>query len=360
MPVPSQARQIYRRVSAARSCRTRALCGLRLFFIIDQTFLFKCWYLVAAMRKVEARRQARAIMRVTYPSTWRLRGTRSPSCAILVQAGGQVYVDGAVNMNALVEMASGTFGDASHLNLLKTFAIPARRRHPRRRPDRGALAPRAVPAEPPARPQAGPGDGGRPERRRALRLGRRHADLVGEAHGCAGAQGTRRGGAGRQLHGGCASTTVLYSGEDGGGRPRVHPRPARPARARRCAVDVAKRLIDYGFRADDVLPRGGTLMVEPTEETRTRPNSDRFCDAMIAIRGEIRASVEGVGWRTCCAARRTAQSLVGDWDQAYDHERRLPRHRVGPQAKYWPIVRRIDGAFGDRNLVCTCPPPEAT
>jgi len=126
--------------------------------------------------------------------------------------------------------------------------------------------------------------------------------------------------------------------------------------------DVAKRLIDHGFHAPTMsFPVAGTLMVEPTE-SEDLAELDRFCDAMIAIRREI-DRVAGGEWpaddNPLVNAPHTAASLAADWPHPYSrHEAAYPEG-VDPRAKYWPPVRRIDGAFGDRNLVCSCPAPEA-
>jgi glycine dehydrogenase len=125
--------------------------------------------------------------------------------------------------------------------------------------------------------------------------------------------------------------------------------------------DVAKRLIDYGFHAPTVsFPVAGTLMVEPTE-SENLAELDRFCAAMIAIRAEIddvtsgRWDIEASPLR---AAPHTALALVGEWDRAYERTEAVFPAGV-TTAKYWPPVARINQAYGDRNLMCTCPPPEA-
>jgi glycine dehydrogenase len=123
--------------------------------------------------------------------------------------------------------------------------------------------------------------------------------------------------------------------------------------------DVAKRLIDYGFHSPTMsFPVAGTLMIEPTE-SEDLGEIDRFCEAMIAIRGEI----EHVGSGQWPAednplrnAPHTAALLAGEWEHPYTREQAVFPAGVNPAAKYWPPVRRIDGAFGDRNLVCSCPP----
>ena len=126
--------------------------------------------------------------------------------------------------------------------------------------------------------------------------------------------------------------------------------------------DVAKRLIDYGFHAPTMsFPVAGTLMIEPTE-SENLAELDRFCDAMVAIRGEI-AKVGAGEWPTddnpLRGAPHTAASLLGDWQHPYSRE--LAAYPVASlrKDKYWAPVRRVDGAYGDRHLVCACPPPEA-
>jgi glycine dehydrogenase len=127
---------------------------------------------------------------------------------------------------------------------------------------------------------------------------------------------------------------------------------------------VAKRLIDYGFHAPTMsFPVAGTLMIEPTE-SEDLLELDRFCDAMIAIRAEIGRVAEGEWPRDdnpLKHAPHTADMLVGEWSHPYSREEAVypypdPARRRG---KYWPPVRRIDGGYGDRNLVCACPPPSA-
>jgi len=126
--------------------------------------------------------------------------------------------------------------------------------------------------------------------------------------------------------------------------------------------DVAKRLIDYGFHAPTTsFPVAGTLMVEPTESEDLR-ELDRFCDAMIAIRDEIEA-VHTTGLLVSESMLRnaphTAESLAGKWEHPYERRDAAFPAGVDPKSKYWPPVARIDGAYGDRHLVCSCPPPEA-
>jgi glycine dehydrogenase len=126
--------------------------------------------------------------------------------------------------------------------------------------------------------------------------------------------------------------------------------------------DVAKRLIDYGFHAPTMsFPVAGTLMVEPTE-SEDLAELDRFCAAMIAIRGEIDRVASGEWDREdnpLAGAPHTALMVAGKWDRGYSREDAAYPVGVDPLAKYWPPVGRVDGAYGDRNLVCSCPPPEA-
>jgi glycine dehydrogenase len=126
--------------------------------------------------------------------------------------------------------------------------------------------------------------------------------------------------------------------------------------------DVAKRLVDYGFHAPTMsFPVVGTLMVEPTE-SEDLTELDRFCDAMIAIRREADRVAAG-DWpaqdNPLCNAPHTAASIAGDWTHPYTRAEAVYPDGVDAKAKYWPPVRRIDGAYGDRHLVCSCPPPEA-
>jgi glycine dehydrogenase len=126
--------------------------------------------------------------------------------------------------------------------------------------------------------------------------------------------------------------------------------------------DVAKRLVDYGFHAPTMsFPVAGTLMIEPTE-SEDLAELDRFCDAMIAIRKEIDAVAAGTWPRDdnpLRGAPHTASCVTGEWSRPYSRELAAYPPGVVRASKYWPPVRRIDGAYGDRNLVCSCPPPEA-
>ena len=306
---------------------------------------------------------------VTYPSTHGVfEDTITELCALVHDAGGQVYVDGA-NLNALVGLAQpGKFGaDVSHLNLHKTFCIPHGGGGPGVGPVGGARAPGAVPAEPPARPEAGPGDRGRPDLGGAVRVGRHPADLVGlraadgrrrPAPGHRGGRPQRelrRGPAARALPGALLRATTGSSPTSASSTCAASPGDTGVT-----VDDVAKRLIDYGFHAPTMsFPVAGTLMVEPTE-SEDKGEIDRFCDAMIAIRGEIDAvgrgdvAVADSVLRARAAHRR--RSLAGEWDHPYDRDAaafpggRRPRRRSTGRR-----CGRIDGAYGDRHLVCSLP-----
>ena len=299
------------------------------------------------------------------------RRTIREVCALVHEYGGQVYLDGA-NLNALVGVAKpGEFGaDVSHLNLHKTFCIPHGGGGPGRRAGRGAVAPRAVPAEPPAASRSGSGDGRRADLGRAVGLGGDPADLVGLRDD----DGRRRASPGPRRsrsstrttsRGGSTSTIpVLYIGPGGlvAHECILDLRPITSATGV-TAEDVAKRLIDYGFHAPTMsFPVAGTLMVEPTESESKR-ELDRFCDAMIAIRGEI-ARVEAGEWTVDDSPLRhaphpAADVAVDEWARAYSREVAAFPVASLRADKYWPPVGRIDGVYGDRNVMCSCPPIEA-
>jgi glycine dehydrogenase len=320
--------------------------------------------------KVATHRDNLAAIMVTYPSTHGVfEDTITELCELVHEAGGQVYIDGA-NLNALIGLAQpGKFGgDVSHLNLHKTFAIP----HGGGGPGVGPVAVRShlAPYLPnhPLAPEAGPDTGVGP--------------VSGAPYGSASilpiswAYVRLMGGAGLTRASQVAilsanyiasrlreSYPVLYSGNEG-------------IVAHECILDlrgithdtgvsvndVAKRLIDYGFHSPTMsFPVGGTLMVEPTE-SEDLIELDRFCDAMIAIRGEIDQVARGevsAADSVLHHAPHTAACLVEEWDHPYDRKLAAFPAGVDKLSKYWPPVRRLDESFGDRNLVCSCPPPEA-
>ena len=325
--------------------------------------------------KIEEHRDRLAALMITYPSTHGVFETAiGQICAAVHDAGGQVYIDGA-NLNALVGVAKpGKFGaDVSHLNLHKTFCIP----HGGGGPGVGPVAVREhlapfLPSHP-LRPEAGP-------------VGRGHADggvgpVSGAPWGSAGIlpipwsyirmmgpEGLLRATQVAILNANYVAARlrdhypILYTGENGlvAHECILDLRPLT-ASSGVTVDDVAKRLIDYGFHAPTMsFPVAGTLMVEPTE-SEDLAELDRFCEAMIAIRQEI-ARVEAGEWpvedNPLRNAPHTAECLIGEWSHPYPARTAAYPLPGMEQDRYWPPVRRIDGAFGDRNLVCSCPRPE--
>jgi glycine dehydrogenase len=320
--------------------------------------------------KVDEHRDDLAAIMVTYPSTHGVfEGTITELCGLVHDAGGQVYVDGA-NLNALVGLAQpGRFGaDVSHLNLHKTFCIP----HGGGGPGVGPVAVREhlAPYLPnhPLVPAAGPASGVGPVSAAPygsaliLPISWAYIRLMG-ADGLARATRTAVLSANYVAARLRDSYPVLFSGHDGlVAHECILDLRELTSSTGVTVDDVAKRLIDYGFHAPTMsFPVAGTLMVEPTE-SEDLDELDRFCDAMIAIRQEIdevgagRWSAETSPLR---GAPHTAASLAGEWEHPYTRAEAAYPRGVDPRAKYWPPVRRIDGAYGDRHLVCSCPPPEA-
>ncbi|HEX5494162.1 MAG TPA: aminomethyl-transferring glycine dehydrogenase [Mycobacteriales bacterium] len=317
--------------------------------------------------KIDTHAPNLAALMVTYPSTHGVFETGiAEICAAVHDAGGQVYVDGA-NLNALVGLARpGRFGaDVSHLNLHKTFCIP----HGGGGPGVGPVGVRAhlAPHLPnhPLVPAAGPPTGVGPVA--AAPWGSASILPISWAYiRMMGAEGLRRATGVAILAANYVARRlapyypVLYTGRDGlvAHECIIDLRPI----TRRSGVtvdDVAKRLIDYGFHAPTMsFPVAGTLMVEPTE-SEDMAELDRFCDAMIGIRGEIdrvEARTYDRSDNPLRNAPHTAAMLAGVWKHPYPAAEAvfpLPELR---QDKYWPPVRRIDNAYGDRNLVCSCPP----
>jgi len=322
--------------------------------------------------KCEAHASDLAAMMITYPSTYGVFEPRVKElCAMVHQFGGRVYVDGA-NMNALVGLAApGQFGgDVSHLNLHKTFCIP----HGGGGPGVGpvCVVEDLVPYLP-GHATAG--------QLRAGGVGAVSAAPLGNAAvlpiswmyiRMMGADGLKQATETAILSANYVAARLAdhydihYSGGidgvKGGGVAHECILDIRPLKdsSGLGAEDVAKRLIDYGFHAPTLsFPVAGTLMVEPTE-SEPLMELDRFCDAMIAIRQEIRA-VESGTWprddNPLKNAPHTAQALLAsDWNHAYSREQAaypVPALRHG---KYWAPVGRVDNVYGDRNLFCSCPP----
>jgi len=333
---------------------------------------------VADIKAKIAEHQANlAALMITYPSTHGVfESAVSDICALIHEAGGQVYVDGA-NLNALVGVAQpGKFGaDVSHLNLHKTFAIP----HGGGGPGVGPVIARAHlapflpnhPMDADAGPATGPGPvSGAPYGSASiLPISWSYIRLLGGAgltHSTEVAILSANYMAAR-LH---DSFPILYTGAHG----RVAHEcilDIRPLTAL-CGVsvdDIAKRLMDFGFHAPTMsFPVAGTLMIEPTESEDIN-EIHRFIDAMIAIRGEIQEIIDGVVTIEASALRHaphTGRSVTSsEWDRAYSREKGgypaaldglVAGELIGARMKYWPPVGRIDGAHGDRNLICSCTP----
>lgn len=317
--------------------------------------------------KIAQHRDELSVLMITYPSTHGVFEEHvADICAEVHEAGGQVYVDGA-NLNALVGLAKpGHFGgDVSHLNLHKTFCIP----HGGGGPGVGPVGVRAhlAPYLPnhPLQPTAGPETGVGPISAAPwgsagiLPISWSYVRLMG-------GEGLKRATQVAVLAANYIAKRlephypVLYTGPAGlvAHECIVDLRPLTKATGV-TVDDIAKRLIDYGFHAPTMsFPVAGTLMIEPTE-SEDLAELDRFCDTMIAIRAEI----EKVGSGEWSAednplrnAPHTAAALGGEWDHAYGRDEAVFPAGVSKADKYWPPVRRIDGAFGDRNLVCSCPP----
>ncbi len=315
--------------------------------------------------KAEEHKERLAALMITYPSTHGVfeEGIRE-ICQIVHDNGGQVYIDGA-NMNAMVGLcAPGQFGgDVSHLNLHKTFCIP----HGGGGPGVGPIGVRShlIPFL--------PGHG-----HMARKEGAVSAAPFGSASilpitwmyiSMMGGEGLKRASQMAILNANYIARRleehypVLYSGEGGlvAHECILDIRPIKDSSGI-SVDDVAKRLIDFGFHAPTMsFPVAGTLMIEPTE-SESKEELDRFCDAMIAIREEIRAVEAGrldANDNPLKNAPHTALELVGEWTHGYSREQAVYPTASLIEAKYWPPVGRVDNVFGDRNLVCACPSIEA-
>ncbi len=320
-------------------------------------------------RKCEEHSERLAAIMVTYPSTHGVYEEGiSDMCALVHQHGGQVYIDGA-NLNALLGLAEpGQFGgDVSHLNLHKTFCIP----HGGGGPGVGpvAVAEHLVPFLPshPMHPRAAQREGIGPVSAAPfgsagiLAISWAYIRMLsgeGLAHATKSAVLAANYVAARLA----PSYPILYTGKNAlVAHECILDLRGLTKETGVTVDDVAKRLIDYGFHAPTVsFPVAGTLMVEPTE-SEDLDELDRFCDAMVAIRAEI-AEVAAGRWSVeespLRGAPHTAAALVSAWERRYDRATAVfPAGRTA--AKYWPPVARINQAYGDRNLFCSCPPPEA-
>ncbi len=318
--------------------------------------------------KVAEHGERLSTLMITYPSTHGVyEHDIADICAAVHDAGGQVYVDGA-NLNALVGLARpGKFGgDVSHLNLHKTFCIP----HGGGGPGVGPVAVRShlaafLPGHPhaPELPHGHPVSSAPYGSASILPISWAYIRMMG-AEGLRAASLTAITSANyiaRRLD---EYFPVLYTGENGMVAHECILDLRGITKATGVTVDdVAKRMADYGFHAPTMsFPVAGTLMVEPTE-SETLTEVDAFCEAMIAIRREIDRVGAGewsVDDNPLRGAPHTAECLViGEWDHPYTREEAAYPLGKDFRPKVWPPVRRIDGAYGDRNLVCSCPPVEA-
>jgi len=315
--------------------------------------------------KAEQHSERLAALMITYPSTHGVfEEAIREICQVVHDHGGQVYIDGA-NMNAMVGLcAPGQFGgDVSHLNLHKTFCIP----HGGGGPGVGPIGVKAHLA---------------PFLPGHARLERKEGAVCAAPYGSAsilpiswmylkmmGSAGLTRASQiailsanyiARRLE---EHYPVLYSGTGGlvAHECILDLRPLKDSSGV-TVDDVAKRLIDFGFHAPTMsFPVAGTLMIEPTE-SESKQELDRFCDAMIAIREEIRALEAGTldpQDNPLKNAPHTARELAGEWTHPYSREQAVFPLPTLVDGKYWPPVARIDNVYGDRNLVCSCPPIEA-
>jgi glycine dehydrogenase len=312
--------------------------------------------------KAEQHKDNLAACMITYPSTHGVfEETVTEVCQITHHAGGQVYIDGA-NMNAMVGLSrpGDLGGDVSHLNLHKTFCIP----HGGGGPGMGPIGVKAHLIEYlPGDPNGGEGAisaaaFGSPS---LLPISWAYCLMMG---GEGLTQATRvailnANYIAKRLEG---AFDVLYKGPSGRVAHEciIDTRPFADS-ADVSVDDIAKRLSDCGFHAPTMSwPVSGTLMVEPTE-SENKAELDRFCDAMLGIRDEIRAIEQGDMDREnnpLKNAPHTMEDLVKDWDRPYSRETGCFPAGAFRVDKYWPPVNRVDNVWGDRNLTCTCPPME--
>ena len=319
--------------------------------------------------KIEKHRNNLAAVMVTYPSTHGVFEEQiSKLCDMIHEAGGQVYIDGA-NLNALVAVAKpGKFGaDVSHLNLHKTFCIP----HGGGGPGVGPVAVKShlaefLPTHPlnveagPKSAIVGPVSGAPYGSAGILPISWMYIKMMG-AQGLFDATATAILSANYVAKKLSNYYPILYTGVNG-------------TIAHECILDIrditkntgvsvddiAKRLMDYGFHAPTMsFPVAGTLMIEPTE-SEDLFEMDRFIEAMVQIRAEINEIESGKITIEDSALRNsphTAEDIAGEWNRKYSREMAVFPVSGLRTGKYWPPVNRIDGAYGDRNLICSCPSP---
>jgi glycine dehydrogenase len=322
--------------------------------------------------KIAEHRERLGALMVTYPSTYGVfEAEIKEICRLVHEAGGQVYMDGA-NMNAQVGLTSpGAIGaDVCHLNLHKTFCIP----HGGGGPGMGPIGVAKhlaayLPSHPVVRPESAGDQGIGPVS--AAPYGSPAILTISWVYiALMGAEGLRRATQIAILNANYMAKRLdrhyisLYTGQNNRVAHEfiIDIRPLQAA-AGVTPEDVAKRLMDYGFHAPTMSwPVPGTLMIEPTE-SESKAELDRFCEAMIAIREEARAIEEGRMDRQdnpLKHAPHTAAVCMADtWNHVYSREQAAFPAPWLKQHKFWPAVGRIDNPYGDRNLVCTCPPMSA-
>ena len=303
-----------------------------------------------------------AAIMITYPSTHGVfEAEVREICEIVHAHGGQVYIDGA-NMNAMVGLcAPGKFGgDVSHLNLHKTFCIP----HGGGGPGVGPIAVKShlapfLPGHRVMEKQDAPVCAAPWGSASILPISWTYIKLMGR-------QGLKEASQVAILNANYIAKRlaphypILYAGENGivAHECIVDLRPLKDATGV-TVDDVAKRLMDFGFHAPTMsFPVPGTLMIEPTE-SESKDELDRFCEAMIAIREEIRAVESGAVTAEESVLRHaphTAMAIAGEWCRKYSREQAAFPVASLRGNKYWPPVGRVDNVYGDRNLVCACPP----
>ena len=317
--------------------------------------------------KAEQHSENLSSLMITYPSTHGVfETTVGRACEIVHEHGGQVYMDGA-NMNALVGVAKpGLIGsDVSHLNLHKTFCIP----HGGGGPGMGPIGVKShlAPFLPnhAVRPQEGLHPGGAVA---SAQFGSAAILPISWAYiYMMGAEGLKRATEVAILNANYiaarleGSYDILYKGQNGRVAHEciVDIRPIK-AESGITEEDIAKRLMDYGFHAPTMSwPVAGTIMIEPTE-SESKVELDRFCDALLQIREEIRAVESGKISAELSPLRHAPHTLddVVDsaWNRPYDREKAVLPTAATRASKFWPAVNRIDNVYGDRNFVCACPP----
>ena len=337
-----------------------ALCGMKVVVVgVDARGNID---LADFRAKAAAHADSLAAAMITYPSTHGVfEETVREICDITHAHGGQVYLDGA-NLNALVGLARpGDIGaDVSHVNLHKTFCIP----HGGGGPGMGPIGVKAhLAPHLPGHPVTGGND----------------TTVAASPYGSASilpiswSYCLMMGGAGLTQATRIAILSANYIAARLGGAFAVLYKGSAGRVAHECIVDtrplveeagvtiddVAKRLIDCGFHPPTMSwPVAGTLMIEPTE-SETKAEIDRFCDAMLAIREEARAIADGRADRKnnpLKNAPHTVEDLVGEWSRPYSREAACFPAGAFRVDKYWPPVNRVDNVYGDRHLVCSCPP----